>query len=86
MGIGGRIMYINIDFTLPENIQEQIKQAVIESASEQLVKNPEELRKMVRECVKGILMARINDILQTRDYRAFLRDKIAKEIGIESKD
>ena len=80
---GGRIMYINIDFRLNEELQEQIKQETIKQATEMLLQNPNELRSMIKECVKGQLKAIITEILQGKDYRNFLRDKIAKEIGVE---
>ena len=76
-------MYINIDFRLNEELQEQIKQETIKQATEMLLQNPNELRSMIKECVKGQLKAIITEILQGKDYRNFLRDKIAKEIGVE---
>lgn len=76
-------MYINIDFTLPENIQEQIKQETIETATEILLKEDKtEMRRMIQECVRGALKANITELLQGKDFKNFLRDKIAEEIGL----
>lgn len=75
-------MYFNIDFKLSENLQEQIRQETINNATEILLKDQTELNKIIRECVKGALRANITEILQCKDYRNFLRDKIAKEIGL----
>ena len=83
MGIGGVRMYINVDFKLTEEIQELIKEETVKATVDYFTKNQEEIRRMVRDSVKGILKSQINEILQMNDYRIFLRDKIAKEIGLE---
>lgn len=77
-------MYININFDLPENIQEQIKQETIATAIEMFLKDKTEMRKSIQECVKGALKANINEILQTKDFKNFLKHKIAEEIGLNN--
>lgn len=76
-------MYINIDFNLPKEMQELIKEETVKATVDYLTKNQEEICRMVRDSVKGIMKSQINEILQMNDYRIFLRDKIAKEIGLE---
>lgn len=75
-------MYINIDLKLPEHIQEQIKEETIKTAVEQL-QNSQEFSNVIRSCVKGIIKANINEVLQGKDFREFLSEKIAKEIGMK---
>ena len=78
-------MYLSIDFKLPDNIQEQIKEETAKCVTEYLIKNPKELKDMVKDCVKGYLKSEINNILQSPDVRGFLREKIMEEIGMEQK-
>lgn len=76
-------MYINVDFKLPEEMQKFIKEETVKATVDYLLNDKEEIRRMVRDSVKSILKSQINEILQMNDYRIFLRDKIAKEIGLE---
>lgn len=78
-------MYITIDFKLPENIQEQIKQETIATATEMLFKDKTEIKKVVQECVRGALKANITELLQGKEFKNFLRDKIAEEIGLNDR-
>ena len=45
-------MYINIDFRLNEELQEQIKQETIKQATEMLLQNPNELPMEMIEVVE----------------------------------
>ena len=75
-------MYLNISFNLTEQTQEQIKEEVIAEANRLLTQDKSELQKLVKECVKKTLSNEIANILNTKDYRTFLRSKIEEEIGI----
>ena len=75
-------MHINVELKLGKESEEQIKEVVIAEANRLLIQDKSELQKLVKECVKKIISNEIANILQTKDYRTFLRNKIAKEIGI----
>ena len=75
-------MYINIDLKLTEQIEQQIKEETIKTCCEQLM-NSKELAGTIKECVRGIIKANINDLLQGKDFKKFLTEKIKKEIGME---
>ena len=80
-------MYISLSLE-PEKtkeLEQYIKAILPEIINEHLFEDTNSLRKMINECVKGQIKAHINDILQGKDFRNFLRDKIMQEIGTNDK-
>ena len=77
-------MYINVDFKLSEEIEKQIEQTVKEECLNLFIKNPNELRSMVKTHVKGCIGSIINELLQTKDYKQFLKKQIEEQIGLNN--
>ena len=75
---------INIDLepVVTEELEAYVKAKLPEELNEALFQDKNYLNKVIKDAVKGQIRSVITEILQGKDYRNFLRDKIAKEIGI----
>ena len=51
--------------------------------NETLFESPSELNKLIEKAVYGIFMNEINSVVQGRDFRAIIRDRIYKHINFE---
>lgn len=81
-------MYLTVGFN-PEKtkeIEDYIKALLPEIINENIFADKNKLKTMINECVKGQIKATINDLMQGKDFRDFLRDKIMEEIGMKGKD
>lgn len=86
MGIGG-IMYLKVNINLePEQtedleklIEENLKDALIEA----LKQDKNYLNKVIRDCVKGQIHQHINEVLQDKEYKRFLRDRVMEYMGLQ---
>lgn len=65
-----------IDLHLPEEMKEIISRSVEKEMREWLQQDPIELKRLVKETVKGQFKARLNEILQSNDCRNFMSEKI----------
>ena len=79
-------MNIYIDFKLSEETQKEIQQEILKSAENILLKDKQELRKIINECVKGVIRGNITEILQSKEYKNYLRDEIMQQIGIKTEN
>lgn len=80
-------MYVTINIT-PEKtyeLEQYIKAELPHIVNEILFEDRKELNKLIQECVKGQIKANINDLMQGKDFREFLRDRIAENIGMKEK-
>lgn len=77
-------MNLNISYSLDElkEVDDIVKERLPEIIKEVLLKDENKLRNMIRDAVRGQLRSTITEILQHKDYRNFLKDKIEQEIGI----
>ena len=65
-----------IDLHLPEEMKEIIAKSVEKEMREWLEQNPIEIKRLIKETVKGQFKARLNEILQSNDCRNFMSEKI----------
>lgn len=78
-------MYLSVNIE-PEKTKElewYIKAVLPEIINEKLFEDKNKLNAMIRECVKGQIMATINNLMQEKEFRIFLRDKIMEQIGMK---
>ena len=78
-------MYLSVNIE-PEKTKElewYIKSVLPEIINEKLFEDKNKLNAMIRECVKGQLMATINNLMQEKEFRNFLRDKVMEQIGMK---
>lgn len=81
-------MYLSVNIE-PEKTKElewYIKAVLPEIINEKLFEDKNKLNAMIRECVKGQIKATINDLMQGKDFRDFLRDKVMEQIGMKGND
>lgn len=64
-------------------LEKYIKAKLPEQLNEALFQDKTYLDKVIKDCVKGQIKSCITELLQGKDFRNFLRDKIAREIGLE---
>ena len=78
-------MYITINLSVEQTkeIEKYIKAILPEIINENLFQDQNKLKSMINECVRGQIKATINDLMQGRDFRDYLRDKIMQEIGMK---
>ncbi len=77
-------MYLTIGLN-PEKtkeLEDYIKSILPEIINENIFADQNKLKQMINECVKGQIKATINDLMQGRDFRDYLRKEIMKYIGI----
>ena len=74
--------YIDIQFKLTPEIEEQVRQEVTNAFNEHILNNSAEFKKLVQSCILGTIRGRINEILQDKEYRRFMTVKIEEQLGI----
>lgn len=77
-------MYVSVQFDVNEkdNIKKIVEERLPEILVEEILKDENKLRAIIRESVRGQLKAQITELLQGTTYKNFLRDKILNEIGL----
>ena len=78
--------YIDIQFKLTPEIEEQVRQEVINVFNEHILNNSSEFKKLVQSCILGTIRGKINEILQDKEYRKFMTAKIEEQLGIGNGD
>ena len=78
-------MYLNFSFTpeLTEEIKDYVKKQMPSIINEEIFQDENKLRSMIRDSVRGQLKSLISELLQGRDFREYLRDKIWEQIKTE---
>ena len=78
-------MYLNFRFTpeLTEEIKDYVKKQMPSIINEEIFQDENKLRSMIRDSVRGQLKSLISELLQGRDFREYLRDKIWEQIKTE---
>lgn len=75
-------MYLKVNIDLEPEITEELENLISENLKdavvEALLKDKNYLNKVIRDCVKGQISQHINEILQGKEYKTFLRDKTVK--------
>lgn len=77
---------LDIDSATTEELEKFVKAKLPEELNEALFQDKNFLSKTIQAAVRGQIRSTITEILQGKDYRNFLRDKISKEIGIGSEE
>lgn len=77
-------MYVTVSLEAEKTkeLEQYIKAILPEIINENIFKDQNRLKSMINECVKGQIKATINDLMQAKYFRDFLRDKIMQEIGM----
>lgn len=73
---------VSLDPQKTKELEQYIQDVLPEIINENLFKDQNKLKSMVNECVKGQIKATINDLMQGKDFRDYLRNKIMEEIGM----
>lgn len=73
-------MHMNIELKLTEEQEKLVQEQVKNALSEVFFHKDNEVGALIRQCVKGFIKSEINIILQTKDYRELLTEKIKNEI------
>lgn len=74
---------ISIKPEITEEVEEYIKDILPEVINKTWLDDPTQLNGIIRECVRGYIKGTITDLIQGKDYRSFLRDKIMEQIGMK---
>lgn len=71
-------MYVslNIELELTEGQKEEIKKQVEEQIKTLVTEN--QLKDAVKEVCKGMIKSMVNESIQTKEYRAFIGQKVLK--------
>ena len=78
-------MYISTSFQLEheEEIEKYVKEKLPELIKDEIFKDANKLNELIRQCVRGQLKSMITEILQGKDYKDFIRDKVMTEMGMK---
>lgn len=78
-------MFISTSFRLEheEEIEKYIKEKLPELIKDEIFKDENKLNELIRQCVRGQLKSMITEILQGKDYKDFIRDKVMTEMGMK---
>ena len=78
-------MLLNFSFTpeLTEEIKEYVQQQLPSIINEEIFQDENKLRSMIRDAVRGQIKSLISELLQGRDFREYLGDKIWEQIKTE---
>lgn len=84
------MMYLKLNIDLEPELSGKIENLISENLEdalvEALIRDKNYLNKVIRDCVKSQIRSHITEILQDKNYKDFLRDKIADELGYTSND
>lgn len=77
-------MYISVNYSTEELkiLDDIVKSRLPQILGEEILKDENKLRALIRESVRGQLRSTITEILQGKDYRNFLRDKIMEQLKL----
>lgn len=75
-------MYFNIDIS--EKTKNRICEIVQEQIDELVLKDDEFIKKLVKESISGAVKCRINEIVQSINFRNELRDRILKQLNLDN--
>ena len=77
-------MYISVNYSTEELkiLDDIVKSRLPQILCEEILKDETKLRALIRESVRGQLRSTITEILQGKDYRNFLRDKIMEQLKL----
>ena len=80
-------MYIsvNLDLDNQKQISNYVKEHLPEAIANEVFKDENKLKSIIKQCVQNQIKCAINEILQGKDYKEFLREKIMIEMGIYNK-
>lgn len=75
-------MYIdlNIGTILDES---QVKKLVTEIIVKKINGDSELIKEIITEAIKGSIKREVNNIVQSNEYRTFIRNKILEKLGIK---
>lgn len=73
---------IEVEPHITYELEEYVKAELPHIINENLFADRKELNRLIQECVKGQIKANINDLMQGKDFRNYLRDRIAENIGM----
>lgn len=78
-------MYINTSFQLEnkEEIEKHIREKLPELIKDEIFRDENKLNELIRQCVRGQIKSTITEILQGKDYKDFIRDKVMTEMGMK---
>lgn len=79
-------MYIsvNLDLDNQKQISNYVKEHLPETITNEIFKDENKLKSIIKQCVQNQIKGAINEILQGKDYKEFLREKIMIEMGIKN--
>lgn len=75
-------MYLDISDEAKTKLRQLIDETVLNNV-ELILKDENLINKLVQERLKGAISSIIAEILQCKDYRHVLRDRIMKQLDIE---
>lgn len=78
-------MYFEMSKEGEQKLTKLIEETVLNNV-EIILKDNDFLNKLINESLKGTIKAQICEILQTKNYRNLLRDRLMKQLGIEEGD
>lgn len=78
-------MYISTSFQLEneEEIEKHIREKLPELIKDEIFRDENKLNELIRQCVRGQIKSTITEILQGKDYKDFIRDKVMTEMGMK---
>lgn len=68
---------------ITEEVEQYIKATLPEIINNVLLEDTTQLNRMITECVKGYIKGTITELMQGKDFRNFLRDKIMEQVGMK---
>lgn len=68
---------------ITQELKDYIRVNLPHIINETLFESPSELDKLIEKAVYGIFMNEINSIVQDRNFRAIIRDRIFKQIKFD---
>lgn len=79
-------MYIsvNLDLDNQKQISNYVKEHLPEAIANEVFKDENKLKSIIKQCVQSQIKGAITEILQGKDYKEFLREKIMIEMGIKN--
>lgn len=77
----GGITYLDISDEAKTKLRQLIDETVLNNV-ELILQDKNLIDKLVQESLKGSIKAIITEILQTKDYRNTLRDRIMKKLNL----
>ena len=79
-------MYISVNLNLDnqEQISNYVKEHLPEAIKDEIFKDENKLKSIIKQCVQSQIKGAITEILQGKDYKEFLREKIMIEMGVKN--